>query len=82
MDHTMKTGKDASGKLFDNIIKRFDLKNDSALCKRMNVAPPQISKIRNGYYDVSPSMLIHIHENLGYTFPEMRALLPKPSKKG
>lgn len=76
----MKTGKDTSGKLFDDIVKKFSLKNDRALADFIKVAPPQISKIRNGYYDVSDSMLIFIHEHHGYTFPEMRALLPKPVK--
>lgn len=41
------------------------VKNDAALCKAMKVAPPVISKLRNGRLGMSGDMKIRIHELFG-----------------
>lgn len=38
------------------------VKNDAQLCRVMKVAPPIISKLRNGHLNMSAEMMICIHE--------------------
>ena len=49
-------------KLLDALIERMHLKNDAALSRALDVAPPVISKIRHGKLPVGASMLIRMHE--------------------
>lgn len=51
--------------LLDYAMSRLDLKNDAALALTLKVAPPVISKIRNGRLPIGASMLVRLHEELG-----------------
>jgi hypothetical protein len=44
--------------LLDSLIERLNLKNDAALSRALEVAPPVISKIRHRRLPVGASMLI------------------------
>lgn len=62
-------------KLLDALVEKLNLKNDAALCRRLEVAPPVISKIRHGRLPVGASMLIRMHEETGLTIRELRDLM-------
>lgn len=61
--------------LLDTIIEQMKLKNDAALCRLLEVAPPLISKIRHRRLPVGASMLIRMHETTGMSIRELRDLL-------
>lgn len=62
-------------RLLDTLVEKLHLKNDAALCRRLEVAPPVISKIRHGRLPVGASMLIRMHEETGLTIRELRDLM-------
>jgi plasmid maintenance system antidote protein VapI len=61
--------------LLDVLIERLNLKNDAALCRALEVAPPVISKIRHRTLPVGASMLIRMHEVSGLSVRELRDLM-------
>ena len=48
--------------LLDTLIKQLHLKNDAALSRALEVAPPVISKIRHRRLPVGASLSIRMHE--------------------
>jgi plasmid maintenance system antidote protein VapI len=66
---------DSSGQLFNEIISRFRLKNDAALCAILDVGAPVISKIRHGNNQVSADIILRVHEKLRIPVAEIRSLL-------
>lgn len=67
--------KDASGQLFDHLIRVESLKNDAELARRLKVAPPVLSKIRHGRLPVGPTLIINIHETFGLPVATIRDLM-------
>ena len=67
--------------LLDRIIERMKLKNDAALSRMLEVAPPVISKIRHGRLPVGASLLIRMHEETGMNIAELRELMGDRRKK-
>jgi len=61
--------------LLDTVINKLKLKNDAALSRLIQVAPPVISKIRHGRLPVGPSMLISLHEATEISIAELKAFL-------
>lgn len=61
--------------LFDEIKREFNLPNDRALSDAMGVAPPQVSKVRNGSYALSDSMILRVHERFNIPVANVRAML-------
>lgn len=61
--------------LLDTLIEKMKLKNDAALSRLLQVAPPVISKIRHRRLPVGASLLIRMHEETGMTVRELRDLL-------
>ena len=61
-------------KLLDALKEKYDLKNDAAISKALEVAPPVISRIRNGKAQVSADIMIRIHETFGMPIAEIKAL--------
>ena len=64
-------------KLLDAIIEKLNLKNDAALSRILEVAPPVISKLRHGALPIGPTILIRMHEVSDMGIREMRALMQK-----
>ena len=52
--------------LLDTLRERMKLKNDAALSRALEVAPPVISKIRHHRLPVGASLLIRMHEVTGH----------------
>ena len=61
--------------LLDTLIKKLGLKNDAALSRALEVAPPVISKIRHYRLPVGASLLIRMHEVSDMTIRDLRALM-------
>ena len=61
--------------LLDSLIERLNLKNDAALSRALEVAPPVISKIRHLRLPVGASLLIRMHEVSDLTIRELRTLM-------
>lgn len=61
--------------LLDNLLGKMQLKNDAALSRVLEVAPPVISKIRHRRLPVGSSLLIRIHEVTGMSIRDLRDLM-------
>jgi plasmid maintenance system antidote protein VapI len=61
--------------LLDILIEKLNLKNDAALSRALEVAPPVISKIRHRRLPVGASMLIRMHEVSTMSVRELRDLM-------
>jgi hypothetical protein len=61
--------------LFDTLIGKLKLKNDSALSRALEVAPPVISKIRHHRLPVGASLLIRMHEVSDLSIRDLRDLM-------
>jgi hypothetical protein len=61
--------------LLDTLIGKLNLKNDAALSRALEVAPPVISKIRHRRLPVGASMLIRMHEVSNMSVRELRDLM-------
>jgi len=61
--------------LLGSLLHRMNLKNDAALSRALEVAPPVISKIRHGRLPVGASLLIRMHEVCGLSIRELRDLM-------
>ena len=63
------------------MLDKLKLKNDAALARALEVAPPIISKIRHRRLPVGASMLIRMHEVSNLSVMELRELLGDRRKK-
>ena len=61
--------------LLDALIKKLSLKNDAALSRALEIAPPVISKIRHRRLPVGASLLIRMHEITDLSITELRTLM-------
>lgn len=61
--------------LLDTIIKQLHLKNDAALSRALEVAPPVISKIRHRRLPIGASLLIRMHEISDLSIKDLRGLM-------
>lgn len=61
--------------LLDTIIRQLQLKNDAALSRILEVAPPVISKIRHRRLPIGASLLIRMHEVSDLSIKDLRALM-------
>ncbi|MBS0309366.1 MAG: hypothetical protein JSS58_10390 [Proteobacteria bacterium] len=61
--------------LLDFLRERMALRNDAALSRTLEVAPPVISKIRHRRLPIGASLLIRMHEVTGMSIRELRDLM-------
>jgi plasmid maintenance system antidote protein VapI len=66
----------------DTLVSHLNLKNDAALSRFMDVAPPVLSKIRHGRLSVTATMLIKAHDATGLSINQLRDILYAPDKEG
>ena len=62
-------------RLLDTLIEKLRLKNDAALSRSLEVAPPVISKIRHRRLPVGASLLIRMHEVSELSIRDLRELM-------
>jgi plasmid maintenance system antidote protein VapI len=65
--------------LLDKLLIIGELKNDAALAKLLDVAPPVISKIRHRTLPVGPAITIRIHKAYGLSILDIEALAEQAS---
>ena len=61
--------------LLDALIAKLSLKNDAALARVLEIAPPMISKIRHRRLPVGAALLIRMHEVSNLPISELRSLM-------
>ena len=61
--------------LLESLIHKLNLKNDAALSRALEVAPPLISKIRHRRLPVGASLLIRMHEVSNLSIQDLRVLM-------
>lgn len=69
-------------KLLDAIIAKLKLKNDAALSRALDVAPPVISKIRHRTLPIGATILLRMHDVSKFSIRELRALMTSPPQSG
>jgi hypothetical protein len=62
-------------RVLDAIINKLQLKNDAALSRVLEVAPPVISKIRHNTLPIGATILLRMHEESDFSISELRALM-------
>lgn len=62
-------------RLIDHLLSRFELKNDAALARTLDVAPPVISKVRHHRMLVGASLMIRILDKFDISLAEIRSQL-------
>lgn len=62
-------------RVLDAIIAKLRLKNDAALSRVLEVAPPVISKIRHNTLPIGATILLRMHEVSDFSIRELRALM-------
>lgn len=72
---TYEPGAPVANKLIDALIALNGLKNDAALSRLLEVAPPVISKMRWGTLPVGASFILKAHELGGMLVADVRKLL-------
>ena len=61
--------------LLESLFEKLKLKNDAALSRALEVAPPLISKIRHRRLPVGASLLIRMHEVSQLSIRDLRHLM-------
>jgi hypothetical protein len=59
--------------LLDALREHFEVKNDSALARKLAVSPPVVSKLRGGG-KLGNTMILRIHERTGWAAEAIREL--------
>lgn len=62
-------------KVLDAIMEKLNLKNDAALSRALEVAPPVISKIRHRTLPIGATILLRMHEVSEFSIRELKALM-------
>lgn len=80
---TTNTATQSASAMLDALILTMHLKNDAALSRALEVAPPVISKVRNETLPIGPSFLIKAHEASGISIAALKDLagLPRITSK-
>lgn len=61
--------------LLDTLLGKMQLKNDAALSRMLEIAPPVISKVRHYRMPIGASLLIRMHEVTGLSIRDLRDLM-------
>jgi len=62
-------------KVLDAIMEKLNLKNDAALSRALEVAPPVISKIRHRTLPIGATILLRMHEVSEFSIRELKSLM-------
>jgi len=55
----------------DAVIKRLNLKNDAALSRTIDIAPPALSKVRSKIMPVGPALALRVMEATGASMKDL-----------
>lgn len=65
-------------RLITGVMRHGAIKTDSDLARLLGVSPSLISRVRHGDYAVSAELLLRMHDKIGLSIAELRALLYSP----
>ncbi len=68
--------------LLDKVKEKLNLKNDAALSRAMGVAPPVVSKLRNGRLPIGDATWLRLHEITGMRTLDLKAWASKDTSAG
>lgn len=76
MSKTSKWAVTSAGinKLLDHLTEQGRLKNDAALSRKLELAPPVISKLRHDHRTLGASLIIRMHEAFDISIADIKAL--------
>lgn len=74
-EQTQQQLKVNGDKFVDGLLRKCQIKNDAALCRILEIAPPRISKIRHGKIPISADLILRIHDTLALSIKEIRKLM-------
>lgn len=60
--------------LLDVMIREFELKNDAALARFLQIFPAQVSKVRAGRLPVSADLILRIHDCTDWEIKRIKQL--------
>lgn len=60
--------------LLDYLRSEYNLHSDAALAERLEVSPPVISKLRTGRINLSPSIILRIHDAFDIPIAKIKQL--------
>lgn len=66
---------DNSGLLFNTLRSRLNLRSERSLARWLDIASSHLSKIRHGECNVSPAIILRVHESTGMPVKEIRRLI-------
>ena len=73
--HKIEQSAERNSKLISEVINVTGLKNDAALSRAVEVAPPVISKIRTGRLKLGANMLVRLHLLSGISVERMKIVI-------
>jgi plasmid maintenance system antidote protein VapI len=63
--------------LMDDLRNRLHCVNDRELAREIGCAPSMISKFRHGSLQVSPALILDMHEKFGMSVAEIKMLIQR-----
>lgn len=73
VDQATKENIEANNAVFNLVRQKCGFKNDAALSRALQVAPPVVSKLRHGRLQVGPSIIVKLHEVSGIPVRELKS---------
>lgn len=67
-----------ANQMLDKMIATLGMKNDAALARALEVAPPVLSKLRHGRLSFGCALVVRTHELTGWTIREIKGDLGLP----
>jgi plasmid maintenance system antidote protein VapI len=64
-------------KLIDHLLETYKLRNDAALSRKLDVAPPVISKIRHNRLPIGPAIKLRMMRRFGISLEKIDELAPE-----
>jgi len=79
VDQEQQELADINSGMLDKMKEVMQLKNDAALARAMDLAPPVVSKLRNGVLPFGSNYVIRAHELTGLPVREIKDCLGQKS---
>lgn len=62
-------------RLLDTMIATLNIKNDAALARALHISPTSVSRIRNGYREVTADLVLRLHDYAQIPIADLKRLL-------
>src|SRR5690349_21830015 len=73
-DDSLNTPTYDPNSLLDTLIEKLNVKNDAALSRALEVAPPVLSKIRHRRLPIGAALLVRMHDVTDLSLKDLRQL--------